>query len=165
MKGIKKKAGAAPPPVEDAAAATPFFARFLEDQHADDDEAKVTERGGRAPFTYKERAAAKSDTTKTKATKPKAGGVTKTKAATAVTLKYPSDRDEWVLYPYHVEAASIKGSTRQTLKYPSDRDEVDGYVPVYINAADAPKSASAKPKKDAKVALTTKAADIDNVAS
>jgi Serine endopeptidase inhibitors len=145
MRGRKQKDSAAP--TQDAAA-TPFFARFLEDQHGGDAEAKVTTRRGRA------QAVAGSRSTK------------KTTATQFQTLKYPSDRDEWVLCPYHVEAATAKaGATRQTLKYPSDRDEIECYFPVYLNAADAPKTARAKPKKDAKVRLTTKAADSDQVAS
>ena len=145
MKGRKRKSPVLPPP---EAAATPFFARFLEDQQGGDAEAKVSARRGRA------QAAAKS------------GGGSKS-TAKAVTLKYPSDRDEYVLYPYHVEAATVKaGTARQTLKYPSDRDEDIGpYVPVYIDAADAPKTTTAKPKQDAKVRLTRKTDDIDQVAS
>lgn len=148
MRGRRKKDEAAPPP--SGVPATPFFARFLEGQHADDADAKVNERGVRAPFTYKERASK----TKAKAAKPDQ------------TLKYPSDGDEQVFHPYQAEAAKVKGgSSRQTLKYPSDRDEGDPYVAVYIDAADAPKTAKGKAKKDAKIRLTTKAADVDEVAS
>jgi hypothetical protein len=71
-----------------------------------------------------------------------------------------------VVFPYHVEAATVKaGGARRTLKYPSDNDEGDPYFVLYENAADAPKTASAKPKlkKEAKVRLTTKAADVDKV--
>ena len=142
MRG-KKREGAAPPP-PDPETTTPFFARFLEGQHDEDAEAKVTARRGRAHATKK--AGAKA-------------------ASKLQTLKYPSDRDEYVFYPYHVEAATAK-ATRRTLKYPSDSDEdVGPYVPVYLDAADAPKTATARPKKDAKVRLTTKAADIDEAAS
>ena len=160
MRGRKKKD--AP---ESRPAATPFFARYLEDQHAADEdaEAEVTARRRTEPFTYKERGAAKSAKGAKSAAKSAAA-----KPAAAQTLKYPSDRDEWVLYPYHAEAATAKaGSTRQTLKYPSDRDEIDAYFPVYADAADAPKAASAaaKPKKNATVRLTTKAADGDQVSS
>ena len=151
MRGRRKEEAARKTPD----ASKPFFARFLEDQHGEDAEAKVSARPERAQATTK--------VTKTTAAKPKSGGVTKTSATKLQTLKYPSDRDEWVLYPYRVEAATVKGPVRQTLKFPSDSDEGDVYVPVYINAADAPKTASAKPKKNAKVALTTKAADIDRV--
>ena len=70
-----------------------------------------------------------------------------------------------MFHPYQAEAAKIGGSTRQTLKYPSDRDEGDPYVAIYADAADAPKTAKAKAKKGAKVVLTTKADDIDQVAS
>ena len=146
MKGRQKKGPAAP--ASDAAASTPFFARFLEDQHGGDAEAKVTARRPRAQATTKKSGAA--------AARPSG----------PQTMKAPSDGDEWVFFPYHVEAATAKpGATRQTLKYPSDRDEIDAYVPLYVDAADAPKSASAKPnlKKEAKVRLTSKAADIDRV--
>jgi len=148
MKGRKKKGPAAPP--SDAAASTPFFARFLEDQHGGDAEARVSARHPRAQATAK-----------------KSGGTTK-RSAGPQTMKAPSDGDEWVFYPYHVEAATTKGAAaRQTLKYPSDRDEVDGYFALYADAADAPKTATSKPnlKKEAKVRLTSKAADTDNVAS
>ncbi|HKG12934.1 MAG TPA: microviridin/marinostatin family tricyclic proteinase inhibitor [Pyrinomonadaceae bacterium] len=145
MRGRRNKDEAAAP---SGAQATPFFARFLEGQHGDDAEARVTTRRGRASYTEKEGAR------KATAAKP----------AKLQTLKYPSDGDEQVFHPYQAEAAKVKGgSTRQTLKYPSDRDEGDPYVAVYIDAADAPKTARAKAKKDAKIRLTTKAADIDQV--
>ena len=146
MKGRKKKGPAAPP--SDAAASTPFFARFLEDQHGDDAEAKVSTRSPRAQATAK-----------------KSGGKAKA-SATAQTMKAPSDKDEWVVFPYHVEAATVKaGATRRTLKYPSDNDEGDAYVVLYADAADAPKTASAKPtiKKGAKVHFTSKAHDLDQL--
>src|SRR5215213_3754589 len=57
------------------------------------------------------------------------------------------------------KTAAAKASKLQTLKCPSDGDEGDAYVPVYIDVADAPKTAKAKAKKDAQVRLTTKAAD------
>jgi hypothetical protein len=150
MRGRRKKGEAAAP---SGTPATPFFARFLEGQHADDDEAKVTARRGSAPYTTK----SKSRVTKTTAAKP----------VKIQTLKYPSDGDEQVFYPYHAEAATIKGgAARQTLKYPSDRDEViDPYVAIYINAADAPKTATGRAKKDAQIRLTSKSDDIDQVAS
>ena len=151
MKVGKKKA--APPPRETA---TPFFARFLEGQDADDADAKVTERRGGASYTEKQ-GARKSTSRKTMSAAP---------ASKLQTLKYPSDGDEHVFYPYKVEAATVKGAAaRQTLKYPSDRDEVEAYVPVYVDAADAPKTAKGRAKKDAQVRLTTKAADIDESAS
>lgn len=146
MKGRKKKSPAAPP--SDAATSTPFFARFLEDQHGDDAEARVSARRPRAQATAK-----------------KSGATTK-RSSTPQTMKAPSDGDEWVFYPYHVEAATAKGAaSRQTLKYPSDRDEVDGFFALYADAADAPKAASANPKikKDAKVHFTSKTADFDRV--
>ncbi|HVF68521.1 MAG TPA: microviridin/marinostatin family tricyclic proteinase inhibitor [Pyrinomonadaceae bacterium] len=151
MRGRRKKDEAARP---SGAVATPFFARFLEGQHEGDDdaEAKMTERRGRAPYTEKQGA--------------RKSTAAASKAAKLQTLKYPSDGDEQVFHPYQAEAATIKGaSTRQTLKYPSDRDEGDPYVAVYVDAADAPKTAKAKAKKDAKIRLTSKAADIDEPAS
>ena len=158
MRGRRKKGEADAPT---CAPSTPFFARFLEGQHADDDEAKVTASRARASYTEKQGArkttAAKSRVTKTTAAKP----------AKLQTLKFPSDGDEHVFYPYQVEAATVKGGggTRQTLKFPSDRDEGDPYVAVYIDAADAPKTSKAKAKKGAKIALTSKSDDIDQVAS
>lgn len=148
MKGRKTKGPAAPP--SDAAASTPFFARFLEDQHDGDAEAKVTSRRPRAQATAK---------------KP---GATAARSSTPQTMKAPSDGDEWVFFPYHVEAATAQaGASRRTLKYPSDNDEGDAYFALYADAADAPKTATSKPKlkKEAKVRLTTKAADTDQVAS
>ena len=162
MRGRKKKDEAVPPSV---APATPFFARFLEGQHADDDEAKVTASRGRASYTEKQ-GARKATTAKTTATKSRVTKTTAAKPAKLQTLKYPSDGDEHVFYPYQVEAATIKGgAARQTLKYPSDRDEGDPYVAVYINAADAPKTATAKAKKGAQIRLTSKSDDIDESAS
>jgi hypothetical protein len=153
MRGRRKKVEAAAP---SGAPATPFFARYLEGQHADDAEAKVTTSRGSASYTEKQ-GARKATAAKTKA---------KASASKLQTLKYPSDGDEQVFYPYQVEAATFKGgASRQTLKYPSDRDEGDPYVAVYIDAADAPKTAKAKPKKGAKIALTSKSDDIDQVAS
>ena len=151
MRGRRKEDEASAPP--SGAAATPFFARFLEGQHDDDAEAKVTARGGRASYTEKQGAR------KTTAAKS-------AKASKLQTLKYPSDGDEQVFHPYQVEAATIKGgAARQTLKYPSDRDEGDPYVAVYADAADVPKTAKGKAKKDARIRLTSKAADIDESAS
>jgi hypothetical protein len=152
MRGRRKKVEAAAPT---CAPATPFFARFLEGQHGDDAEAKVTARRVRASYTEKQ-GARKATSAKTTAAKP----------SKLHTLKYPSDGDEQVFHPYQVEAATIKGGgARQTLKYPSDRDEGDPYVAVYIDAADAPKTAKVKAKKDAKIRLTSKSDDIDQVAS
>ncbi|HEX7956348.1 MAG TPA: microviridin/marinostatin family tricyclic proteinase inhibitor [Pyrinomonadaceae bacterium] len=83
MKGRKKKDA-------DAPATTPFFARYLEDQH---------------------------------------GGTEAQAAASHMTLKYPSDRDEIDDYLHApAEAAAAKpGPSGMTLKYPSDRDEIDNY--------------------------------------
>ena len=62
MKDRQQKGQAVPPP--DAATSTPFFARFLEDQHGDD------------------------------AAGVKAPGAHTNVGPTRMTLKYPSDRDE-----------------------------------------------------------------------
>lgn len=71
---------------------TPFFARFLEKQHAEPTEAEATEAGS-----------TEGESTEGEALKVK----TALKAGRRpVTLKYPSDRDEF-----------------QTMKYPSDDDE------------------------------------------
>lgn len=151
MRGRRKKVEAAAPT---PAPATPFFARFLEGQHDDDTEAKLTAGRGRASYTEKQ-GARKATTAKTTA---------KASASKLQTLKYPSDGDEQVFYPYQLEAATVKpGAARQTLKYPSDRDEADPYVAVYADAADAPKTAKGKAKKGARVLLTTSTADEDRV--
>ena len=49
--------------------------------------------------------------------------------ARAMTLKYPSDRDEDNVHPQTPAAAATAkaGPSRMTLKYPSDRDEIDIY--------------------------------------
>ena len=160
MRGRRKEDEAAEP---SGAPAKPFFARFLEGQHDDDAEAKVTARGGRASYTEKQGA---RKATGLAAAESKSGGSKKASASKLQTLKYPSDGDEQVFHPYQAEAATVKASsTRQTLKYPSDRDEGDPYVAVYADAADAPKTAKGKAKKDAKIRLTSKSDDIDEVAS
>ena len=165
MKGRKKKAPAAPPDTS----ATPFFARFLESQAPDEDaEAAVSERAPRAEYTTTrggaKKSAAKKSAAKKSASKKSAGkksAGTKTAAATAVTLKYPSDRDEWVLYPYHVEAARIgPGAGRQTLKYPSDNDEDAALAAVYVDKKDAPKTATRAKAKEARVKITIPSRDI-----
>lgn len=50
-------------------------------------------------------------------------------AASSMTLKYPSDRDEIDDHSIvHAEASTAEaGPSRMTLKYPSDRDEDDIY--------------------------------------
>ena len=143
--------------------ATPFFARYLEGQEADA-EAKVSEGKNQSNFTYKEGArgskkggakAVNKASTKV-STAGKVGQ--KTAKIPVQTLKYPSDRDEWIFYPYHVEAATITAGRRQTLKYPSDNDEGDPYYAVYADVKDAPKEgakAAAKPK-EASMRLTRK---------
>lgn len=147
--------------------ATPFFARYLEGQEADA-EAKVSEGRNQQNFTYKEGArgtkkgGAKATTKTTAAGKgsQKASASTAKAAPPMQTLKYPSDRDEWIFYPYHIEAATAKagGGKAVTLKFPSDNDEGDPYYAVYAEAKDAPKAgakAAAKPK-EASMRLTRK---------
>ena len=129
MKNRKKSA-----PAE----ARPFFARYLEGQEPDA-EAKVEGGRSRSNFTYKE-ATEKSGE----------------KSAKAVTMKYPSDNDEYVYYPYHPQAAEQQAKApRHTLKYPSDSDEDGPYYALYQDEADVPKRATAKPK-EAAVRLTRK---------
>jgi hypothetical protein len=93
MKGRKQKGQAVPPP--DAASATPFFARFLEDQHGGDAEAKAPTQFMTLKYpsdrdeddvyspTYAEAAPIKAEPSRR-------------------TLKYPSDRDEidWYIAPH-----------------------------------------------------------------
>ncbi|HLM55829.1 MAG TPA: microviridin/marinostatin family tricyclic proteinase inhibitor [Pyrinomonadaceae bacterium] len=151
MKDRKKRSASRP---EDA---TPFFARYLEGQTEEDAEAKVTERGGRANVVFAKKATKKSAKKSAKKSGKKSSGA-RAAAAPAMTLKYPSDRDEYVYFPYHPEAATAgPGSRMQTLKYPSDNDEGDALYAVYANESDVPKTAKAKPKKDAAVRLTTRA--------
>ncbi len=149
----KKDRKNASPKAAPSETATPFFARYLEGQDA---EAKVSEGRNQPGFTYKE--AARS-TKKGGAKKAAAGAKAKAAAKPPIqTLKYPSDRDEWIFYPYHPEAATAKATSRHTLKYPSDNDEDRGYYAVYSDAADAPKSetAKAKPKETAGIRLSRK---------
>ncbi len=129
--------------------ATPFFVRYLEGQDA---EAKVTEGRNQPNFTYKEEArstkkgGAKAGAKKSSKKGAAAGGNAKA-APPLQTLKYPSDRDEWIFYPYHVEAAAAPTSGRQTLKYPSDGDEDRGYYAVYVDPSEVPKAATTKAAK------------------
>jgi hypothetical protein len=149
--------------------ATPFFARYLEGQSADA-EAKVSEGRSQSNFTFKEDArstkkgGAKKGGAKKGGAKASAASASKNtaaaKAAPVQTLKYPSDGDELVLYPYHLEAVNVKDTQRRpvTLKFPSDNDEGDAYYAVYADAGEAPKATAktaAKPK-DASVRLTRK---------
>jgi Serine endopeptidase inhibitors len=144
MKGRKKQAPAAPPET----VATPFFVRFLEGQQPEEDaEATVSERAPRAQYTTS-RGAKKPAAKKGGAKKggAKKGGANKG-AAKIVTLKYPSDRDEIVFYPYHAEAARIgPGSGAQTMKAPSDNDEFAAFAATYVNRKDVPAAAKVKPK-------------------
>ena len=155
MKGRKQKAPAAPP---DTAAATPFFARFLESQEPEEDaEAKVSSSHGRAQATAKSRGAKKGAAKKGGA-KKSAG--TKKAAARLATLKYPSDKDEYIFFPYHVEAARVRPDTSpQTMKAPSDGDELPAFAATYVDRRDVPAAARAKPK-EARVKFTVPSRDI-----
>ena len=149
--------------------ATPFFARYLEGQDAEADaEAKVGGGKDQSNFTFKEKAGstkkagAKKGSAKKSAAKVSAGSATKKsaagtmKVATLMTLKYPSDRDEWIFYPYHPEAVKPKYKGNPvTLKFPSDNDEGDPYYAVYADASEAINAEQTK-AKDTTVRLTRK---------
>ena len=127
--------------------ATPFFARYLEGQDA---EAEVREGRGQSKFTYKEEARSTKGGAKKKSGAKKGAAAGAKASPPMQTLKYPSDRDEIVFYAYHAEAAeATTRGARQTLKYPSDGDEDRAYYATYADAAEAPKSetARAKPKE------------------
>ena len=158
MKGRKKQAPAAPPET----VATPFFVRFLEGQHPEEDaEAAVSERAPRAQYTTSRGAkkpAAKKGGAKKGGAKKSAG--TQRKAAPLATLKYPSDKDEIVFYPYHAEAARIgPGAGNQTQKYPSDGDEDVAFAATYVDRKDVPAAARVKPK-EARVKITNPRKDL-----
>lgn len=110
------------------ASATPFFARYLEGQDgAASASAKV---GNRKSLAY---------------------------MAGRQTLKYPSDRDEWELYPYYLsidEVPKDKAEKKMTLKYPSDSDE-ERYDVFYPSLAEV-KETTAKPGATADVRLKKK---------
>ena len=91
MKGREKKGPAAPP--SDAAAPTPFFARFLEDQHGDAVEKAVVQfMTLKYPSDRDEIDDYSSIYAEAAPTKAEPSGR---------TLKYPSDRDEidWYVAP------------------------------------------------------------------
>jgi hypothetical protein len=93
MKGRKQKGHTVPP--EDATAATPFFARFLEDQHGGGAEAKATARIRSLKYP--------SDRDEDEIYSPVHAEAAPTNARPSrMTLKYPSDRDEidWHVTPY-----------------------------------------------------------------
>jgi hypothetical protein len=94
MKGRKQKGQAVPPPDSDASAATPFFARFLEDQHGD--------AGAKAPAQFTT-LKYPSDRDEDDVYAPARAEAAPTQAEpSGRTLKYPSDRDEidWYTAPY-----------------------------------------------------------------
>jgi len=127
MKSRKPKDLATPRP---GAAATPFFARFLEDQH--DAEAKPAAECMTLKYP--------SDRDEIDNYSPLDLEAAPTNAGPShFSLKYPSDRDEIDNYtPAYGEAAATNaGPSRMTLKYPSDRDEIDNYTAPYRNAAGA----------------------------
>jgi hypothetical protein len=85
MTGRKQKGQAVPP--LDAAASTPFFARFLEDQHGDAAEAKAAASFQTLKYP--------SDRDEDDVYSPVHAEAAPTKAkASSRSLKYPSDRDE-----------------------------------------------------------------------
>ena len=161
MKGRKKDA----PPAEAGTTTTPFFARFLEGQEQEEDaEAKVSARRGRAQATAKSKGAAKKSGGAKKSGAKKSAGKKSAAAAKFMTLKYPSDRDEYVLYPYHVEAARVgPGAGAQTLKYPSDNDEYAALAATYADKKDVPKTALGQraQQKFARIDFTSPSKDID----
>jgi hypothetical protein len=113
----------------------PFFARYLEGQ--DEQEARATAEIS----SHRGQAQARTRSTTVK-----------------TTMKYPSDNDELVFYPYYTE--EIAGNTANiasTNKYPSDGDDDSPLYAFYLDAQDVPKSRKVKPK-DARVALTNKPA-------
>ena len=99
MKGRKQNGQAVPPP--DDAAATPFFARFLEDQHGD---------AGANPAEQFLTLKYPSDRDEIDAHDHVCVEAAPTEAAPSrMTLKYPSDRDEidWYVAP-HGNAADAR---------------------------------------------------------
>lgn len=150
----------APPEAPQAEAVTPFFARYLEGQAPEPDaEANVGGGRQRAEFTYKSAKKSSSKSTKT-AKSAKSSKSAKSTAARRpdVTLKYPSDNDELVFYPYRAEAVSDSGALRPgdtTQKFPSDGDEGNAFFALYADKTDVPKGASAKPK-EVRVSLSRK---------
>ena len=149
--------------------ATPFFARYLEGQDAEADaEAKVGGGKDQSNFTFKEKArstkkgGAKKGGAKKGAAKVSAGSASQKsaagtmKVATLMTLKYPSDRDEWIFYPYHPEVVKASSKAKPvTLKYPSDNDEGDAYYALYVDPSEIPLTEQTK-AKDTTVRLTRK---------
>ena len=92
MRGINQKDSPVPPP---DAAATPFFARFLEDQHSGDAEAKAAVQCMTLKFP--------SDRDEDGVYSPVHFDAAATNAKPPTrSLKYPSDRDEDGVYvaPY-----------------------------------------------------------------
>ncbi|MFN2413810.1 MAG: microviridin/marinostatin family tricyclic proteinase inhibitor, partial [Pyrinomonadaceae bacterium] len=88
MKGRKQKGQSVPPP--DADTTTPFFARFLEDQHGDA-EAKAPAEFMTLKYP--------SDRDEIDIYSPTHADAAPAEAAPSrMTLKYPSDRDEIDLY-------------------------------------------------------------------
>lgn len=130
---MRKKKSAAP------ADSTPFFARYLEGQvGSGQTSAEVRSSRGGAYAKAKAKASAK-------APRPP-----------LMTLKYPSDKDEWTYAPYYGSTADVPEKYRDpivTLKFPSDSDE-HWYDASYLRKADVP---TGKSKASGKVQLTKKA--------
>ena len=131
---------------------TPFFARFLENQHGDAEapaQAHVTmkypsdrDEGDVGLHVTPEAEAAQAGPSRMTLKYPSDrdeidnystphGDAAAKAMAPPVTHKYPSDRDEYDTYsmPYGsvADARTEPGPSRMTLKYPSDRDEVDNH--------------------------------------
>lgn len=163
---MKNKKQLKQPPAPRNETATPFFARYLEGQDAEPDaEARVS--GGRRKAEVRTGAGGAKKAAKKSAAKK--SGAKKAAKIPLQTLKYPSDRDEYILIPYKLEAVTATEGLRVTKKFPSDLDEDvtlkfpsdgdddnAGYYAVYANKADVPKSAAAKPR-EAKINLSKKA--------
>jgi len=104
------------------AASTPFFARYLEGQHASELTAEIRRGSGSAYAKAKAKAKAA----------PK---------GTFQTLKFPSDSDELHYVPYYSSSKDVPDKYREpimTLKFPSDSDE-HRYEATYLAKADVPK--------------------------
>lgn len=126
---MSKKKSAAP------ADSTPFFARYLEGQVASGQtSAEVRSSRGGAYAKAKAKASAK-------ASRPP-----------LMTLKYPSDKDEWTFAPHYGSTTDVPEKYRDTivtLKFPSDSDE-HWYDASYLSKADVPKG---KAKAGGKIQL------------
>ena len=101
MTGRKQKGQAVPPP--DATASTPFFARFLEDQHGGDAETKAPAEFMTLKYPSDRDEIDNDSHVYAEAAPTEAG-------PSGRTLKYPSDRDEidWYVAPLENNAADAR---------------------------------------------------------